>query len=600
MGFWGNVGSRVRGLLQWDKERVALQLAKGGTASTTAQSGFDIMQAYGYDQMSDYLKLENDLMSKFVDYEEMDEFAETSAALDYYADDASSNDQLTGMCVWADSNDRTVKEVLFDLYHKRLRLNEDSWSDARELAKYGNTYSETLVTEDGVIGLNHLPVPTMRRIEGRRGELFGFIQDFKGRFGFGADEFKQILAQRTSGTPDPKDRMTALEDWEVVHMRLRSKQRRSLYGSSVLDSGRWSWKRLMLLEDSSLVYQLQRSPQRYVYTVDVGDMPPREAFAYLTKVKQQYKKTKYYNPQTGKIDFRLNVLSPDEDIFLASRNGVQSAKVDVLNSPMWQSAEILDYFKLKLLSSLKVPKSYLSFGEAIGRNSLSATDVRFAKAVLRLQRELRDGYSKIGRIHLAALNINPALVDFEVYMTVPSSVFELAQLEVRNAKADFAGRMSQFVSMHWILTKIFGLSDEEVEYIIKQRHEEQLADAEIQAKAMGLQTQVQGNVQMAQMQQQQQMMPQQPAQPPAGQKAQEGASVADSFSSLSQLWPQRRQMYGYQPITEKSLFAGNRDHEKRIEDNFDKLMKNDAGIVNRLSDLKDLINELRVSRPRFK
>lgn len=592
MGFWGSVGPRIRGLLQWDKESVALSLAKGGSNSAQPQTGFDLMQAYGYDQVSDYLKLEHDLMSKFVDLEEMDDYETTSAALDYYADDACTQDQLNGKVIWCDSPDRTVKEVITDLLDKRLRAGEEAWSQTRTLCKYGSNYEEILVTEDGVVGLNHLPPPTMRRIEGRRGELFGFIQDFKGRFGSSPDEFRQLLAQRAGGGGQgPADKMTALEDWEVLHTRLRTKQRRSIYGDSVLAPARWIWKRLMLLEDSSLVYQLQRAPQKYVFTVDVGDMPPREAFAYLNKVRQQYKKTKYYNPSTGKIDLKYNVLSPDEDIFMASRGGVASSKVDVLNSPMWQSSEIMEYFRLKLFAAIKVPKTYLGFGDAVGKGSLSSEDVRFAKAVLRVQREMRDSYSKVARVHLAALNINPAAVDYEMYMTVPSSVFELAQLEVRNAKADFAGRMSQFVSMHWILNKVFGLSDEEVEYIMKERHDEQLADAEIQAKSMGMQMQVQANAQMAQ-------GAPQPGGAAPGQAAQEGVANKSGMASLSQLWPQRRQQYGYKPITEQELFAGNRDHEKRMEDNFHKVFRQDAVFTEKIGELKDLIQEIRSTRPR--
>ena len=53
----------------------------------------------------------------------------------------------------------------------------------------------------------------------------------------------------------------------------------------------------MLLEDAAMVYRLQRAPERYAFYVDVGDMPPKEAFAYLNKIRQQYKKTKFYNPQ---------------------------------------------------------------------------------------------------------------------------------------------------------------------------------------------------------------------------------------------------------------------------------------------------------------
>lgn len=603
MGFFGAVGQRVRGLLQWDKERVVLSLAKGGTASTFPQTGFDLLQSYGYDVMSDYLKLEHDLMSRFVDYEEMDEYGELATALDIYADDATQTESLNNKVVWADSGDRTVKEVLNDLLNSRLRLgDEEAFSMARTLAKYGSEYEEMIVTNDGLVALNFLPPATMRRIEGRRGELFGFVQDFKGRMGYSPDEFKQLLAQRVSGGGDlgQADRLTALEDWEVCHMRLRTKQRRSIYGSGVLEPARWVWKRLMLLEDASLVYKLQRSPQRYAFYVDVGDMPPREAFAYLNKFRQMYKKQKFINPTTGKLDLKYAAHGNDEDFFVPIRKGVQATKIDVLNGPMWDNTELMEYFRLKMFGAIKVPKNYLGFDAPTGKSTASSEDVRFARTVMRLQRELRNGFSKMSRVHLAALNINPASVDYEIYMTVPSSVFELAQLEVRNAKADFAARMSQFVSMHWILEKIFGLSSEEIEYIIKERHEEQLADAEIQAKAMGMNAQEQGNVQM-----QQQMQQAQLGQAAAnlsnaepGTKKQEDASRRlRELASMSRIWPLRRQQLGYRPITERELFQGNRDHEKRLEDNMDKIMSENEDMAERLDDLKGLVNEIRTTLP---
>lgn len=516
-----------------------------------------------------------------------------NSALDIYADDTTQVDALTNKTVWADAPDRTVKEVLTDLFDVRLRLDEEAWSDARTLSKYGQEFNELLVTDDGLVGTNYLPPPTMRRIEGRRGELYGYIQDTKGKFGYQTSEFQALLAQRASmgNTFDQDNHVTALEDWEVVHTRLRGKQKRSLYGTGVLDSGRWIWKRLMLLEDSAMIYELERAPQRYAFYIDTGDMPPKEAFAYLNKVRQQYKKQKFFNPNTNSLDLRQSPLSSSDDFFVSVRKGESATKIDVLNSPKWNSTETLDYFRLKLFAAIKVPMSYLGFADTIGKGALSQQDVRFARTVLRIQRELRNGYARMGRIHLAALNIDPRAIDFEVYMTVPGSVFELAQLEARNAKADFAGRMSQFVSMHWILSKVFGLSDDEVEYIIKQRHEEQLDDAEIQAKAMGLSVTAQGEAQSAIAGQQG------PAQPGSPQ-AESVRQALREMGGLSRLWPQRRQTYGYKPITEQELFHGNRDHEKRIEDNWEKVFKTNTAVTNRLTELRELINELRLARPR--
>jgi hypothetical protein len=327
--------------------------------------------------------------------------------------------------------------------------------------------------------------------------------------------------------------------------------------------------------------------------------------AFLHKIRQQYKKTKFYNPQTGKLDLKYNPLSQDEDFFVPVRKGVQQTKIDVVGSPSWQHMEDIEYFKLKLYAAIKVPKVYLGSEAPRAKGVLSQEDVRFARTVLRLQRELRNGMKKMARVHLASLNINPSAVDFEIHMTTPSSIFELAQLEVRNAKADFAGRMQQFVSLHWILQKVFGLSEEEIEYIIKERHQEQLSDAEIQAKAMGLQMDVQnqGAVQQqaaqAEIQTQQQAAQQQMA-AAAGGSTQASEDLRAAFraqGALSRRWPQMRQHLGYKPITEQELFQGNRDHEKLVEDNLETIMGSNTETARRLGELGQLLNEVKMTIP---
>jgi hypothetical protein len=599
MGFWGDIGHRVRGMLRFDKEQIVLNLAKGGTSSGYPQTGFDLLQAYGQDILSDYLKLEHDLMHRFVDYEEMDDYPELASAIDIYADDATQVESLLNKVCWVDSPDKTVQTILEDLLWKRIRIDEEVWEITRTLVKYGNDYEELLVTGDGVVGMNFLPPPTMRRIEGRRGELFGFVQDYKGRFGYSPEEFKQLLAQRASGSTSPQYRYAALEDWEVAHFRLRSKHRRSIYGYSVLEPARWIWKRLMLLEDAAMVYRLQRAPQRYAFYIDVGDMPPKEAMGFLHKMRQQYKKTKFYNPQTGKLDLKYNPLSQDEDFFVPVRKGVQATKIDVVGSPAWQHMEDIEYFKLKLYAAIKVPKVYLGSEAPRAKGVLSQEDVRFARTVLRIQREVRNGIKKMCRVHLASLGIDPARVDFEVYMTTPSSIFELAQLEVRNAKADFAGRMSQFVSLHWILQKVFGLSEEEIEYIIKERHQEQLADAEIQAKAMGLNLDVQNKSALQQQAATTHLQQQQMAQAqPNTQAAEDLRKHFRQTGSLSHTWPRMRHNLGYRPISEQELLHGNREHEKLVEDNLGKILSSNTGLARRLEELGQLLDELKMTMPR--
>jgi hypothetical protein len=607
MGITTKVAGRVAKFFSQDKERVNQQIAKGSTNNKLDGSALDIV-TLGYDALAEYLRLEQDILSRYADYEEMDEYGEIATALDILADDATIPDTTINRTVWITSKDKTLQQNLDDLINKRLRLDEEIWEIARTLCKYGNDYEEILANEQGVLGLNYLPAPTVRRIEGNKGDLLGFLQDFRGKFDFSVSDYNEILSQKFGGSPQGDAEITqrptsAFEAWEVAHFRLRGKERRSVYGHSALEGARWIWKRLMLLEDAALVYRLQRAPERFAFYVDTGDLPPNESLAYVNRVRQNFRKKKYVDPTSGKLNLKFDSLAPDEDFFIPTRKGVDSTRIENLGSPQWQAMDDIEYFRDKLFAAIKVPKAYLGQEAGVARAVLSSEDVRFARTVLRIQRELKNGLRKIVRVHLSALNIDPYSVEYDINMTVPSSIFELAQMEVRTAKADLAGRMRDFVSLQWILTNVFGMSDAEIKELQGQRKKETMQDAELQGDAMAVSqpafgTEYEGGATP------------EPELPPEDQQEPEGEygpppeerriiSKQDPIMErVTRLRTQahRRGIRTSATITDQELFEGrNKRNEAHLDEKLAQLLQNDKGMELRLRELGGLLRELRGS-----
>lgn len=596
MGFAGKVAKRIGGFFAKDKDVANLRLAKGSTSDYMDGSAIDLLTGTAYDNLSQFLQLDQDLLIRYADYEEMDEYGEIATALDILADDATQPDSQEHRTIWVTSKDKTLQTNLDDLYNRTLRLDEEIWEIARTLCKYGNDFEELLVNDQGVRGLNYLPPPTMRRLEGPKGDLVGFVQDFSGRFDYNATDYSQLLTARFDST-DPRNQLdnpiTAFEPWEVAHFRLRGKERRSVYGHSALESARWIWKRLMLLEDAAMVYRLQRAPERFAFYVDVGDLPPQEALAFVNKVRQNFRKKRFVDPNSGKLNLKFEALAQDEDFFVPSRKGVDSTRIDVLGAPQWQSMDDIEYFRDKLFAAIKVPKAYLGQEQGVARAVLSSEDVRFARTVLRIQRELQNGLRKIARVHLSALNIDPYAVDYDLNMTVPSSIFELAQMEVRSAKADLAARMQDFVSMHWILSHVFGLSDSEIELIQDQKAQEAIDEAQAQAAA--------------QMAADPATLAAQAGVPPkdAGEIGPYGppeesviprapTKLMEGYRNRSIVRAARKGVTTRGKITERELFAdSSRLNSDRLSGKLDELLKNDKGMELRLRELGGLLRDLR-------
>jgi len=440
---------------------------------------------WGREDIGGLLTVSQSLMDRFADYEAMEEYPDINSAFHYFANDATQPSVKDGRCIWVQSEDSAIKGLGDDLMHRTLRVEDEIWPQAYGLGMMGNDYLELLITENGVVGTNTLPVPTMRRVERLDGGLIGFVQDVTGQFTANSQELRRMLA----GNVEIPRSLALFEDWQVAHFRLRATRRRIPYGVSVAEGARWIWKRLVMLEDSVLIYKLTRAPARYAYYIDTTDVPSDQVGSFLQKAKRDLKKKRMVNPRSGRLDLRYNPLARDEDFFIAVREGRELARVDVLSGPDYQAVDDVEYFKQMLHATLKVPRAYLGKDEAPPSKSiLSNDDVRAARVTLNLQRELKIGWERIIRTHLAARGVrDPWKPEFTIEMTIPSGIWELSAYETLNAAADYASRIQPWVSTRWIQEKILKFSEEEIKEIEKQQkkdsEEEQSGD--LPSYAMG-------------------------------------------------------------------------------------------------------------------
>ena len=111
MGFADDVAKRISAAFRRDKEQANIQLAKGATGELGGgdSSALDLMSGVGYDALTDYLRLDTDLLMRFADYEEMDDFGEIATALDILADDATQPDSVLHRTIWITSADKTLQ-----------------------------------------------------------------------------------------------------------------------------------------------------------------------------------------------------------------------------------------------------------------------------------------------------------------------------------------------------------------------------------------------------------------------------------------------------------------------------------------------------------
>ena len=108
----------------------------------------------------------------------------------------------------------------------------------------------------------------------------------------------------------------------MAHFRILGNDKYAPYGTSVLEGARRIFRQLTLIEDAMMAYRIVRSPERRIFKIEVGNIPPQDVEQYVQRVMTQMKRNQVIDPDTGRVDLRYNPLSVEEDYFLPVRNGV--------------------------------------------------------------------------------------------------------------------------------------------------------------------------------------------------------------------------------------------------------------------------------------
>jgi len=220
------------------------------------------------------------------------------------------------------------------------------------------------------------------------------------------------------------------------------------------------------MEDAMLIHRIMRAPEKRIFKLDIGNIPPAEVDNYMQKVINKMKKAPVVDEDTGDYNLKYNMQNITEDFFLPVRGGDSGTSIDSLPGLTYEAVEDIEYLKHKLLSSLRIPKAFLGFEEQVGsKATLAAEDVRFARTIERIQRITISELTKVAIVHLYAQGYTDAdLVNFELGLTNPSTIYEEEKVELWNNKTSLASSMLQdgLVSSAWIYKNIFNFTEDEI------------------------------------------------------------------------------------------------------------------------------------------
>lgn len=415
-----------------------------------------------------YANIEMDKVRRLQDYRRMSTYAEISDCLDEICDEVIiENDKHEIVCMDIDEDkySKVIKNEIrkeFEKFIPNFELEDKGWQYFRSFIVDGEYFFENIISEThpeyGIIGVT--PLPT---------ELINPVYD-----NVSNDDIKAFLLRKpvinAKSQMIEKDSFIVMEKNQVTYIHSGLWNEDKSIRLPHLENARRAYKQLSLVEDSIIIHRLVRSPERLVFNVDTGNMNPPKAEAYLKKLMQQYWTKKTYDVSSNRI---TNVYDPQsmlDSYWFAKRQGTEGTSVSPLttNATFGQIDDLL-YFVKKLYKSMKVPVSRLNPEDTYKDGTdMTREELRFAKFLMRMQKQFANGIKKSFITHLKLRNIyqqyNIKEKDIKISFNTPTLFMALKQQQLFDVMYNNFNNLSQNegISNSFAQEKYLKLSSEEM------------------------------------------------------------------------------------------------------------------------------------------
>ena len=436
-------------------------------------------------------QLELNRRRRYKEYEEMDEYPEVGTAFDIYADDSTQKGSRSERWTIKSESQMVVDEI--EKLFETTRMDKFLWDIIRNTVKYGDCFTELIVDinnpEEGIKKIKILNPNWILRVENEFGYLKKFLQEVPNMESLQYSEVGGDALERPV-------KYIELDKNQIVHYRLHTSDPIFYpYGKSIAALCMRVFRSLKMMEDAMMIYRLSRAPERRIFYVDTGNLPTSKAEMYIERLKQKFKKEKYYNTNKGTVDARFNPMSMDEDFFVPSKNG-KGTKIDTLpGATNLGEIEDVRYYRDKLLAALKVPKDYIVEKDSSPERkaNLSQLDVKFARTIQRVQVDIETGLENMAKRHLQLKEYPASLIkNLKIKLPEPSDMSAKRKLDIDEQKTRVIAAVQQLglFSIDEIYREYYDMTPEEIKEmkaeLEKQREEEAERMQEEQAMMGGM------------------------------------------------------------------------------------------------------------------
>lgn len=401
----------------------------------------------------------------------MDTDIDIARSLDIIAEEMSGKDDKTGLPFLidyqkednidiSDTTTITIRQALRQ-WSKTQDLTKRVFSTARCLVKYGDCFFRK--TSD-----------TKKWIYVDPSLVLGIEVDIDGNVV--AYHIKKPVVPQPMGMSLRREEVDVVPSSAIIHFTLSDDMGDAApFGISVLQPIYRTYSQLTMLENAVIIYRIVRAPERRVFYIDTGNMPPQRVKQYLQQIKDEIRQKRVPGHAGGKdvVDGQVDVNSIQEDMFFPVSAAGRGSRVETLPGGTEDfGTNLLKLFQDKIFRGLRIPTSYM--GNADGTQAQSndgkvgiayIEELRFAQFIRRLQDRMDEIYDQEFKVYLKVVGLQVDDEVFNIRLPDPANfaLYRQAALDAELINAYNNVKDDKVLSRRFILKRYLGLTEDEIQ-----------------------------------------------------------------------------------------------------------------------------------------
>ena len=417
---------------------------------------------YGAQFNQNYQYLRPQLYSE---YDLMDQDAIIASALDILADESTLKNDM-GEVIQIRSANEDIQKILYNLFYDVLNIEFNLWMWIRQMCKYGDFFLKLEIAEK--YGVYNVIPYTAYHIE--RQEAYDPKNPSSIRYRYTPDGMDNLSSGMypvpgAGGGNLENENGIFFDNYEMAHFRLISDVNYLPYGRAYIEPARKLFKQYVLMEDAMLIHRIARAPEKRIFYMNVGSIPPNEIETFMQKTISQLKRTPFQDNKTGDYNLKYNMQNMMEDFYIPIRGNDATTKIETTPGLQYDGIQDVEYLRGKLFAALKIPKAFLGYEEGVeGKATLAQQDIRFARTIERIQRIILSELNKIALVHLYTQGYtDETLTNFTLNMASPSIILEQEKIELLKAKTELSAQLLEqgLVPSDWIYDNVYHFSEDQ-------------------------------------------------------------------------------------------------------------------------------------------